>query len=293
MTNMPFKRTRIHEGAGGILMSRSTAGHYQWIYPQELSLLDNSITVAQAHREFKNKKQEHDQIRHSWFINDIFGIFSSSYKVNPFISQVLYKCFFLRFKANKFFPHSHWRLSLFWYVDRNQRRDKQCGDRFTVAILVFGQKTALTRHHHCSGDLIRRAVFLAAGSRACTRDCCISGVLHQKKYTAHGAQTKPQPMWCIIPWREKNPYLLILSPFGLFKSCLFALCCSLDAFEGIVVVNLVIKKLLLNKMNSITHYRWKSCQLWSAYTVCVLSFKGILPTLWAYSLSVSQYLPYK
>lgn len=62
MTNMPFKRTRIHEGAGGILMSHSTVGHYQLIYPQELSLLDNSITVAQAHREFKNKKQEHGQI---------------------------------------------------------------------------------------------------------------------------------------------------------------------------------------------------------------------------------------
>lgn len=201
MINMPFKRTRIHEGAGGILMSHSTAGHYQLIYPQELSLLDNSITVAQAHignsrtRSRNMVRSVTVQIRHSWFISDTFGIFSHIKLTPSDISQVLYKCFFLCFKANKFFPHSHWRLSLFWYVDRNQRRDKQCGDRSTVAVLVFGQKTALTRHHHCSGDLIRRAVFLAAGSGACTRDCCISGVLHQKKYTAHGTQTKPQPMW--------------------------------------------------------------------------------------------------
>lgn len=55
-------------------------------------------------------------------------------------------------------------------VDRNERKDKQCGDRSSVAVLVFRQHTVLTSHHPCSGDLIHRAVFLAAGSGACTRD---------------------------------------------------------------------------------------------------------------------------
>ena len=46
MTDVPFKRPRIHEGAGGSLMSHSTAGetiHYRLIYPQELFVLQNSI----------------------------------------------------------------------------------------------------------------------------------------------------------------------------------------------------------------------------------------------------------
>lgn len=59
MTDVPFKRTRIHKRAGGSLMSHSTAGetiHYQLIYPQERSVLENSIMGANPHREFKNKE---------------------------------------------------------------------------------------------------------------------------------------------------------------------------------------------------------------------------------------------
>lgn len=56
----------------------------------------------------------------------------------------------------------------------------------------------LTSHHHCSGDLIHRAVFLAAGSGMFTRDCRISGVLHQKKNTT--------PVWLIILRKEEDKH---------------------------------------------------------------------------------------
>lgn len=72
------------------------------------------------------------------------------------------------------------------------------GDRSAAAVLVLRQRTVLTSHHHCSGDLIHRAVFLAAGSGMFTRDCCISGVLHQKKNTT--------PMWSIVPRKEKQKH---------------------------------------------------------------------------------------
>lgn len=48
MTDMSFKGPRIHEGAGGSLMSHSAAGetiHYQLIYPQELFVLENRVMV--------------------------------------------------------------------------------------------------------------------------------------------------------------------------------------------------------------------------------------------------------
>lgn len=46
-------------------MSHSTAGetiHYQLIYPWELSVLENSITVTKPNMEFKKEKQEHGQL---------------------------------------------------------------------------------------------------------------------------------------------------------------------------------------------------------------------------------------
>lgn len=80
------------------------------------------------------------------------------------------------------------------------RGDKQYVDYSSVAVLVFRQQIMLTSHHqHCSGGLIHRAVFLAAGSGACTRDCHISGVLHQRKCTTRACRVKPQPMWYVIP----------------------------------------------------------------------------------------------
>lgn len=51
MTDVPFKRPRIDEGAGGSLMSHSAAGetiHYQLIYPLELFVLENSIMVKES-----------------------------------------------------------------------------------------------------------------------------------------------------------------------------------------------------------------------------------------------------
>lgn len=56
MTDVPFKRPRIHEGAAGSLMSCSTAGesiHYRLIYPRELFCVGKQLYGSKARQRIQ------------------------------------------------------------------------------------------------------------------------------------------------------------------------------------------------------------------------------------------------